>query len=279
MQDSIRKPVARLLAPLARLLLRHGVSHAQFADWSKAAFINQAVRNFGVRNKKPSVSRIAIVTGINRKEVKRVLELPLEEDTGKAKQNRATRVVTGWLQDSDFHDSKGNPKTLEFGAPENSFNQLVKRYGGDVPARAVLDELLRAGTVTRDDEKIRMKQKGYVPHESEEQMLNIFGDSSSDLLETIDHNLSNDPANSRLQLNVVYDNLPQDCLPEFKKLAEKKSMELLQELDKYLVKQDRDANQSVEGSGTFRAGLGVYLIEQNLTESGESEQSGVKNEN
>jgi len=167
MQDSIRKPVARLLAPLARLLLRHGVSHAQFADWSKAAFINQAVRNFGVRNKKPSVSRIAIVTGINRKEVKRVLELPQEEDTGKAKQNRATRVVTGWLQDSDFHDSKGNPETLDFGVPENSFNLLVKRYGGDVPARAVLDELLRAGTVTRDGEKIRMKQKGYVPHESE----------------------------------------------------------------------------------------------------------------
>lgn len=279
MQDSIRKPVARLLAPLARLLLRHGVSHAQFSDWAKTAYITQAVSNFGVRNKKPSVSRIAIVTGINRKEVKRVLELPKESNNGKAKQNRATRVVTGWLQDSEFHDSKGNPLVLEFGMPENSFNQLVKRYGGDVPARAVLDELLRVGTVTRDGEKISMKQKGYVPHESEEQMLNIFGDSSSDLLETIDHNLSNDPANSRLQLNVVYDNLPQDCLPAFKKLAEKKSMELLQELDKYLVKQDRDANQSVEGTGTFRAGLGVYLIEQDLTDSDESEQSGVENEN
>ena len=265
MQDSIRKPVARLLAPLARVLLRHGISHAEFANWAKMAFIAQAAKHFGVKNKKPSVSRIAIVTGINRKEVKRVLELPAESDSGKAKQNRATRVVTGWLQDEDFTDSNGNPKTLDYGETDSMFNQLVRRYGGDVPARAVLDELIRVGTVIRDGSKISMKQMGYVPHESEEQMLDIFGDSSSDLLDTIDHNLSNEPGDSRLQLNVVYDNVPQEALEEFRKIADKKSLELLQELDKYLAKNDRDSNKKMTGTGKFRAGLGVYLIEKDLS--------------
>ena len=64
MQDSIRKPVAKLLAPLTRLLMRHGISHAEFANWAKLSFISQAVNHFGVRDQKPSVSRIAIVPGL-----------------------------------------------------------------------------------------------------------------------------------------------------------------------------------------------------------------------
>lgn len=265
MSDSIKKPVARLLAPLTRILLRHGISHAEFADWAKNAFVSQASTNFGVKDKKPTVSRIAIVTGINRKEVKRIMELPAEADPGTSKQNRATRVVTGWLQDEEFQDKKGNPVALEYGEPESSFNQLVKRYSGDVPARAVLDELMRVGTVERKDNIISLKQKGYVPHESTEAMMDILGDSCTDLLETIDHNISHDQNESRFQLNVVYDNLPEEALEEFRRLADKKSMELLKELDKYLSKNDRDTSPKAKGTGKFRAGLGVYLIEQDLS--------------
>jgi len=135
-----------------------------------------------------------------------------------------------------------------------------------VPARAVLDELIRVGTVVRKDNIVRMKQKGYIPHESTKDMLDILGDSCTDLLETIDHNISSEQDQSRLQLNVVYDNLPQEALEEFHRLADKKSMELLKELDKYLAKNDRDTSPKVKGNGTFRAGLGVYLIEQNLSD-------------
>ena len=271
MADSIKKPVARLLAPLTRILLRHGISHAEFADWAKTAFVSEASRNFGVKDKKPTVSRIAIVTGINRKEVKRILELPAEADSSKVKQNRATRVVTGWLQDEEFQNDKGSPSALEYGEPESSFNQLVKRYGGDVPARAVLDELLRVGTVERKADIVSLKQKGYVPHESTEAMLDILGDSCTDLLETIDHNISHDTSESRIQLNVVYDNLPEEALEEFRRLADKKSMELLKELDKYLSKNDRDMSRKVKGNGKFRAGLGVYLIEQDLSDEKNNE--------
>ncbi len=239
--------------------------------------MSEAQLNFGVNDKKPTVSRIAIVTGINRKEVKRILDLPADVDTSTAKHNRATRVVTGWLQDKDFCDSKGNPKPLEYGEPENDFNQLVKRYSGDVPARAVLDELVRVGTVERDENNIvSMKQKGYVPHESEEGMLKILGDSATDLLETIDHNMVSDTENARLQLSVVYDNLSSESVAEFKKLSNRKSMELLQELDKYLSTKDRDLNPKQKGEGVFRAGLGLYLIEENLESDA---NSGDKNEN
>jgi|GEM_PF-6121399 len=111
MSSTLQKAVTRVLSPLVRLLLRHGVSHGEFASWAKQAYVNEASAHFGIDGKPPTVSRMAIVTGINRKEVKRLLDLPAEIEPGIGKHNRALRVVTGWLQDAQFHDDKGNDAT------------------------------------------------------------------------------------------------------------------------------------------------------------------------
>jgi len=230
MHESLQKAVTQVLSPLVRLLLRHGVSHAEFANWAKQAYINEAVEHFGIDGKLPSVSRVAIVTGINRKEVKRIRELATEVNTGVSKHNRAVRVVTGWLQDEAFQTSSGQPRVLTYGEPEDSFNQLVKRFGGDVPARALLDELVRVGTVEHTNGKVALVQQGYVPHQSENALLEIFSTSASDLLNTLDHNLNQVGSNNRrLQMSVAYDNVT-------------------------------DAG----GEGRHRVGLGVYWIEDSI---------------
>ncbi len=261
MHATLQKAVTRMLAPLVRVLLRHGVSHAEFASWAKQSYVEEAHANYGIDGKKPTVSRLAIVTGINRKEVKRILDLPADVEPGVAKHNRAIRVVTGWLQDSEFNSAKGEPSTLTYGDADCSFNKLVKRYGGDVPARAVLDELLRVGTVTEKDNQITLAAKGYVPHESEEAMLELFATSARDLLSTLDHNVSGE-GKARLQMSVAYDDVGMEGVEAFRKLSSKKALALLQELDTALSKHDRTKNPSAGGNGRFRTGLGVYLIEE-----------------
>jgi hypothetical protein len=270
MHEPLQKVVTRVLSPLVRLLLRHGVSHAVFANWAKQAYISEAASHFGIDDKKPTVSRIAIVTGINRKEVKRVMDLPSDVDTGVSKHNRAVRVVTGWLQDADFQDSTGKPKILTYGDADDSFNQLVKRFGGDVPARAMLDELVRVGTVDRQSGSVHLVHKGYVPHQSEDALLDIFSTSAYDLLTTLDHNLSGE-GKRRLQMSVAYDNVSQQGLDAFRRLSADKGMRLLRELDKSLSKHDRETNPDATGDGRFRAGLGLYLIEENMEDSDASE--------
>ena len=254
-----------MLHPLVRLLLRHGVTHADFSDWSKRVFVVQAERHFGVNDKKPTVSRIAVVTGINRKEVKRIQDLPAETTPEPRKRNRAARVVTGWLQDSRFHDSNGQPRPLEYGESDREFNQLVKQYSGDIPARAVLDELDRVGTVSKTgDGLVKLIRRAYIPHESREDMLELFGESTADLLETLDHNISAPADESKLQLSVVYDNVSEQDVQSFKKLSRDKASTLLKDLDKFLSSKDRDVNDTGNGSSRFRTGLGVYLIENEL---------------
>ena len=266
MHESLQKAVTRVLSPLVRLLLRHGVSHAEFATWAKQAYVTEATTHFGIDHKKPTVSRIAIVTGINRKEVKRIIDLPADVNIGMAKHNRAVRVVTGWLQDQDYLDNDGEPLSLTYGDSNDTFNQLVKRYSGDVPARALLDELIRVGTVQRIDDQVTLLSKGYIPRESEDAMLEVFATSAADLLTTLDHNLGTD-GTRRLQMSVAYDNVTGDGLEHFRRLSADKALKLLRDLDSSLSKYDREINPQVSGEGRYRTGLGVYLIEQTLEDT------------
>lgn len=262
MQDPLQKAVMFMLAPLVRLLLRHGVSHADFAAWARQVYVNEASGHFGIDEKPPTTSRIAIVTGINRKEVKRLRELPASIDAGVAKHNRAVRVVTGWLQDREFLTSRGQPRILKYGDANDSFNRLVKQHGGDVPPRAMLDELVRVGTVAQDGNRVELLQRGYVPHQSEEALLDIFATSSADLLHTLDHNLSGEEPR-RLQLSVAYDNVTTEGRNAFKKLSAERAFALLQELDRELSPHDRDISTPTgdNDSSRHRVGLGVYFIE------------------
>lgn len=260
MHESLQKAVTKVLSPLVRLLLRHGVSHAEFANWAKQAYITEASEHFGMDGKPPTVSRMAIMTGINRKEVKRIRELPSEVDTGVGKHHRAVRVVTGWLQDQEFQNSRGKPRMLRYGEPKDSFNQLVKRYGGDVPARAMLDELERVGTVEHLNGKVSLRHKGYVPHQSESALLDIFATSASDLLTTLEHNLHKTDQR-RLQMSVAYDDVTTAGMEDFRQLSAEKGMSLLKALDRSLAEVDRGSNPSVTGEGRHRVGLGIYWIE------------------
>lgn len=262
MPQSLQKSVTRVLQPLVRLLLRHGVSHAEFCNWAKQAYVNQASTNFGIDGKPPTVSRISIVTGINRKEVKRIRELPAEVNTVVNKHNRAVRVVTGWLQDSEFCNAKNKPVTLHYGDAQDSFNLLVKRYGGDVPARAMLDELTRVGTVEEVDGKVTLLHEGYVPYESEAGMLDMFSTSATDLITTLEHNL-NSPDQRRLQMSVAYDRVSTKGKQQFTRMGARQAMNLLRTLDESLSKFDKDANPEHEEDGEHRVGLGIYLIEDN----------------
>lgn len=261
MHQNLQKAVSKVLSPLVRLLLRHGVSHAEFANWARQVYVREAFQHFGMHDKTPTTSRVAIVTGINRKEVKRIRELPDDVDTGVSKHNRAVRVVTGWLQDQSFQDEAGQARALRYGNPEDGFNQLVKRHGGDVPARAVLDELTRVGTVEHRDGVVRLLQQGYVPHQSESAMLDIFATSACDLLTTLDHNL-NGGQPRRLQMSVAYDQVSTQGREVFRQLSAEQGMQLLRTLDESLSPHDQTGPNAQPGNGSHRVGLGLYWIEE-----------------
>lgn len=256
--------VARILKPLIRMLLRSGVSYGTFADIAKRQYIEVALNEFSIEGRKQSVSRVSVITGLTRKEVRRVIGLDqAEEDQISDRYNRAARVVAGWRRDKDFLDQQGNPMDLSISGGANSFQGLVRRYSGDIPYRAVLDELDAAGSVERlDEDRVRLIHRAYLPKADESMKLHILGVDTALLIDTIDHNLNMKHQPPRFQRKVLYDNLPTEALPEFRRLSSKAGQALLEKLDKWLSGHDRDVNPKAAGTGRNTVGVGIYYFEE-----------------
>jgi hypothetical protein len=250
-----------------RILLRHGVSYATFAELAKWVYVDVASEDFAIPGRKQSVSRVAVITGLTRKEVTRVQQLPRPDDSEETEQyNRAARVIGGWLRDPDFRDGEV-PAELPFEDAPNSFSELVRRHSGDVPARAILDELLRVGAVERSGSgAVRLIARAYIPRGSEVDKLTIVGRDAAALVATMDHNLDSDRGPPRFQRTVAYDNLPDEALAPFRELSGEQAQALLERLNDWLAEQDRDTNPKARGTGRNRAGIGIFYFEEPVSD-------------
>ncbi|KQU81098.1 hypothetical protein ASE08_12615 [Rhizobacter sp. Root16D2] len=179
--------------------------------------------------------------------------------------NRAARVLTGWIRDADYLDPSGEPLPVQFDG-ERSFATLVKRYSGDMPARAVLDELLRVGAIgRREDGLIEPLQRAYVPQAGVLEKLSILGRDTSDLIDTIDHNIQHGSTDPRYQRKVMYDSIPSRDLGAFRKLSAAKAQALLETLDGWLAAHDVDDVPGQLPVPRSRVGLGIYYFEEPVT--------------
>lgn len=255
-QSALTIALSKLLKPLARLLLRNGIAYAEFANLAKHAYVEVANEDFAVPGRKQSASRVSVLTGVHRHEVAKILKSPINSGPAIGHHNRAAQIIGAWQRDRKF-SRNGKAKTLTI---DTSFAELVATHGGDVTPRAVLDELTRIGAVSRTDNEIELLVEAFTPQGSMEDLQYILGDCTADLLETLDHNLSSDDENRRLQLSVVYNNLPNETLENIELISREKAMAFMTDLNNFFATQDRDSNPAVTGSGRNRAGLGLYFF-------------------
>jgi hypothetical protein len=262
-QRALRSAVQQLLRPLCRLLLRHAVSFGAFEELARRVYVDVALKEFGIPGKRPTASRVAVLTGLTRKEVHRLLVTPADDETDDAERyNRAAQVLTGWTRDAEFLDEKGEPRILEVDGSAG-FGMLVKRYSGDMPMRAILDELVRVGAVDqRDDGRLQLAARGFVPRHSEIDKLGILGRDVADLISTIDHNLQHGETDPRFQRKVMYSAIPRSALPAFRKLSGRQAQSLLERLDRWLAEHDPEQLPEDAAATHARVGVGIYYIEE-----------------
>jgi len=179
-QQVLQAAVLKLLYPLVKIMLRNGISHGFFSDLAKRVYVDVAKKEGSIPGRKTSNTRIAIVTGLTRNEVKRILDLPAIDDGEITKRyNRAARVLSGWQRDPFFADEDGKTADLSFEGEKPTFVDLVRKYSGTIHPKTILDELERVGCVKiLDDGKIRIITCGYAPRKGEINKLDILGTDS-----------------------------------------------------------------------------------------------------
>jgi len=255
--------VSRILKPLIKILIRNDVSHAEFVALAKRVYVDVAYEHFSIPGRKTTYSRVAVLTGLNRKEVVALAKSTKGDfDTPRGTPNRAIRVVNGWLNDLEFLNENNEEKVLPLKGGHGSFSALVARYSGDITLGAVIDELERVGVVSRPDKQsVKLNSDGYIPRDSELEKVKIMSICVADLLASAAHNLEKESIDAQFQRQLVYKEVPKRVVDEFKKYSDKKSLVLLRDYNRWL---EESTSQAIPKSDepTSRVGVGIYYFEK-----------------
>lgn len=263
MNKNFTAAIYLIIKPLIALMMRNGVAFGDLITLIKQAYVEEVEHELVATNQKTTTSRIAIITGLTRKDVAAIRKQKTPELEQKASYNRAARVVSAWISDPDFCESLGQGKMLSVKGDNLSFEQLVARHSGDMPYRALLDELLRTQTVeVKDDDRVVLLQSALVASQDEDEKYVMLGEDVAQLISSIKHNITQTDEKPRYQRKVCYDRVPKEHLEEFTELANHENQMLLIKLNTWLAQHDMDKQPSLQSSQPMKVGVGVYYFEE-----------------
>ncbi len=260
-KTTLRSACQALLRPIASVLMKSGMTWKEFSDLSKTVFVSVASDEFGIRGRPTNVSRVSILTGISRKEVKRQRDLlKAEAPPPSSKTTDATRLLSGWHQDPQYTSSQGEPLPLT----GSGFQSLFEVYGGDTPEQTLIRELVSAGSIETDGEGRYVATRRYhMPANMDVGNIRFLGTNLHDHAQTLSNNLSADGSPKRLEGFAVDDRIDPAAIDKFREFIDQKGEQFLEDVDKWLNRHRLDATDSKKTS-PVRLGLGVYAIQGDL---------------
>jgi hypothetical protein len=251
----------RLLRPLARILLRHGLSTYDFTRIANIAFVRAARDILREQGKPLSFSRVSTITGLHRHVVSDIVN---SADVGSSeatvnkdyRRNRLARVLSGWYESPEFTDGDGRPLLLSVDGPEPSFASLVRAFSGDIYPRIILDELLEAGAAKMlKDGSVRAVTRRYTTGGAEPAAIEHLGSTIYDHLATLEHNLAT-PVDARLyDDSVVSVHLDRAALPLFRRLLKQRGSAFLEDIEGWVTEHERP-----DTPDAVRAGVMVQMF-------------------
>jgi hypothetical protein len=189
-KDATVSALERVLDPLLELLFDAGVTVQELNQIARNRAVRIATRRVIKESGRESKSRVAIMTGLPRSEVTRILGSSDSVPKTKTDQHPARRVLAAWHDDPRFLASNGDPAVLPIFGKKRSFERLVERYGASIPVRAMLDELMQLDAVERlEDQTVRAKSRVPIMTGLTNRSITAVGERGRDLLETLAHNV------------------------------------------------------------------------------------------
>ena len=253
----------RLLRPLVRLLLESQVTYPFLADLLKNVYVELADREFALEGKRQTTSRVSLLTGIHRKDVKRLRELPALPGEAPAVVSLGAQLVARWTGVADYLDDEGRPRPLPRLGDDDAgpgFEHLVASVSKDIRARAVLDEWLRLGVARVDErERVCLNVEAFVPERGFDEKAFYFGRNLHDHVAAGAHNLRGG-APPFLDRSVYYDRLSPSSVAELRALAERTGMDAVQAVNRRaleLQEADRERSDARE-----RVNFGIYCFDE-----------------
>lgn len=257
---ALLRAIRRVMSPIVRLLLRHQVSYPALAELLKAVYVKEASEHFALPDRPQTQSRLSLLTGIHRKDIKRIQAEALASEPTPPSVSLGAQLVLRWTAEPEYQDEQGRPAKLPRLAGDRtrpSFEALVESVSKDIRPRAVLDEWLRLGVATLDaEDSVRLVAAAFIPSEGFEEKAHYLGRNLHDHAAAAAHNVTGE-GQALLERNVYYAQLRPESVEELRELASKAGMEALQTVNaRARVLQDQD---QAESDAVYRMSFGAYF--------------------
>ncbi len=232
---------------------------------AKIAFVDVASTEYGLRGRPTNISRVAVMTGLTRKEVRRIREKIITGGgTANVKSTPLSEILHRWHSESEYLDSTGLPASLEFAAGNSSFSSLVKKFGGDIPPGAMRTELKRVGAVEEAEQgKLKVVSRVIHPIGERDNLITAVVHAVYPLISTIAHNVDPDRDGSTwAQLNTYSQSIRKSDFPRLRRISLDRLHEVSESFDDlFMAYESLHENDDAEDDKNIVA-VSVFYFEE-----------------
>jgi hypothetical protein len=272
-REALTVALRRVLQPLVRLMVARGITFSAAVEVLKRAYIDVADQHFRLTDERQTDSRVSLITGLHRKDVKRLRASGNDRRGAQSvppSVSLGEKIVTAWSNDPRYSDAEGRalplPRLARHGG-EASFEALVASVSKDIRSRAVLDEWTRLGIARIDEEdRVCLSSEAFVPRDGEEEKAFYLGHNVRDHLAAATHNVLGD-APPFLERSVHYSGLKIEAIEAIAKTCERLGMSALRSAQREALAKDAEIQD--DGSRRARFTFGVYFYCEPLEDQGE----------
>ena len=265
-QSQILNALLKALRPISKALLRNGIGYREFNEIAKSAFVDVATSDYGLRGRPTNISRVAVMTGLTRKEVRRIRDkIESGETTTVAKSTPLAEVLHTWYSDKEFLNSNSKPVSLEFDGPHPSFSSLVKRAGGDIPPGAMRTELKRIGAIEESDTgSLRPIKRHATARGIDQVLITGFLRGIYPVASTVAHNMESESLDSAwIQRTVTSSSVRQEDISRLRRISYDRLEEFTNSIDDLYSAYEtlHSSDDGRENESETEIGIGVFYFE------------------
>lgn len=263
--ESLVRPLKRLLRPLVRLAILSGITFPILADVLRGLFVEVALRDVLRDPAARTDSRISLLTGVYRKEIRR-LRKDEDENADSVPEivTISSQIIGRWLGDPAYTDEQGRPRDLprlraaSEGGP--SFEALVESVTMDIRSRAVLDDFADQGLVTLvPGDAVRLNQTAFIPAQGSAELLFFFARNLHDHAAAAVENIITKTGPVFLDSSVHYDRLPAEIAARLETMAQTTAEKALLDVNRAALELSGTEGDAAPGANLKRVNFGIYI--------------------
>lgn len=259
--NALLAAVRRILRPLVGLLIRKGVTFPHMVDLLRGLYVDVAAHDLLPDPKSRTDSRISLMTGVHRKEIRRQRPLQFREPGEPAVVTIATQVVAHWLVLARNGTLPPLPRIAENPASD-SFERLVSKVTTDIRPRALLDDWIDQGLVRLDDtDRVHLNIAAFLPKPGSDQQAYFLGRNLGDHMAAGTANMLADGPAPNLDRSAHYDRLSPETARRIEAAMRMRAELALQDINAMaLAEIARDAVPAEAAAAErARVNIGIYV--------------------